>query len=112
MNQTFNVVVRPETSGNSVAYVAQCIEVNISVQGATLEECQSRFLKAVRGHCAYSEHLGETPFANLPPVPEEWISHFKQQRATTSNAVPLQSDRQCSIGRETVVPDRAMFAIA
>ena len=66
MNKEFTLRVEPILAEDGFAYVGQCVEYDICVQGSTFKELIDRFIGSINGHIILSLENDQEPFVNLP----------------------------------------------
>lgn len=69
----FQIVLLPEGG----EWVAQCLNVDVAAQGATIHEAREALAKALSEHIVLALHLGEQPFHGLPPAPQGYWERFR-----------------------------------
>jgi hypothetical protein len=69
----FQIVVQPEAG----AWVAQCLNVDVAAQGATIHEAREALAQTLSEHIVLALHNGETPFDGLPAAPHEYWERFR-----------------------------------
>jgi hypothetical protein len=74
------VLIKRESDGQREKWAAQCLEYDIAAQGESLSEVKNRFDKTVMGYFALAVKHKKSPFANIPPAPEEY--HRMWENAT------------------------------
>jgi len=57
-------------------WVAQCIEYDISAQGANFESAMKRLEIVVNAECEYTKNKFGQPFANIDPAPDAFARRF------------------------------------
>ena len=80
-----NVVIFPQSCGDSQVWVAQCINKDFAAQGNTLEEAKENFTGTIMSHFALCAQFGEIPFENVPPAPT-WFGRDFENFEQSENA--------------------------
>lgn len=60
------------------AWVAQCLEYDISAQGPDFETAMKRLTIVVNAECEYTRTKHGTPFNGLEPAPAEFAAKFDE----------------------------------
>ena len=59
-------------------WIAQCLEYDIAVQGATVAAAQDAFVRTFAGQIAVALHHGEEPLATFQRAPEHYWDLFNE----------------------------------
>lgn len=59
-------------------WIAQCLEHDISSQGATFQDAMRRLTAAVNAECEYTREKHGEPFANIDAAPEKFERMFDE----------------------------------
>lgn len=69
VNVQLSVLIKRESAKGREAYIAQCLEYDIAVQGDSVSELKKRLSRVIKGHIFLALEHGEEVFGNLPPAP-------------------------------------------
>jgi hypothetical protein len=64
------------------AWVAQCLEYDLAVQGPTVEETKSRFLRTLNAQILDDLLDGRRPLSCLPQAPPHFFTNFGDTKHT------------------------------